>query len=86
MAELIISKGIYSVTVYAVEVDDGFANKIFTITPPQSSANQESGARDTIIIDLLRNVRTIAITGHITPTSTKTAKEIKNDLINIYNG
>jgi len=84
MAEIVISKGETSVTIYGVEVDDGFANKIFILTPP--SNNPEDGARSSIIVDLLRNTRTIIITGHIAPTSSKTAKEIKDELIYIYNG
>lgn len=84
--EITITRGTYSVTVYAVEVDDAFSNKLFILTPPQSKANQPSGARDTIIIDLLRNQRNLVITGEVTGTSTKTAKQVKDEFIAVFNG
>lgn len=84
MAQIKLSKGSFSVEINVLEVDDSFSNKIFIITPP--TTDPSAGAKDSIIVDLLRIIRTITLTASITPTSSKTAKEIKNDLISIYNG
>jgi len=74
------------VTIYAREIDDAFANKLFVITPATSKNNQSDGPEDSIIVDLLRITRTILISGEITGTSSKTASEVKKDLIDILGG
>jgi len=84
--EITISKGNYSVIVYATNVAEGFANKIFLITPPQSAANQASGPKDVKVVDLLRITHTLAIKGFIVGTDSKTAHDVKADLKNIFNG
>jgi len=84
MAQIKLSKGSFEVDLHVLEVDDAFSNKIFLITPP--TTDPSTGAVDTTIVDLLRITRTITLTANITPTSTKTAKEIKDDLISIYDG
>lgn len=75
-----------AITMHTIEIDDAFANKIFLITPSQSTQTQSLGPEDVIIINLLRITRTIIFTGLITPTASKTAKEIRDDLLSIYDG
>jgi len=87
MAEITISKGDYSVTVYATEIDEEYSNKIFNIIPPQSKSSQGSGPKDVKLVDLLRITHQIAIKrAYITASDTKTAKEVKDDLKSIFNG
>jgi len=78
--EITISKGSYSVTVYPTEINDNFTNKLFTFTPAQSKANQSSGSKDSKIVDLLRVLQQIVITGRIL------TKAVKEDLKSIYTG
>ncbi len=87
-SEITFSKGGITVTVYARDIDDSFANKIFIITNPITSNNQTGGPLSPKIVDLLRLTRTIQISGFITPdpNSGKTANQIKKDLITIIAG
>lgn len=82
-----IAKGSYSVTIQTVEVDDNYSNnvinKIPTTTAPQ---NQSDGPSDRKIIDLLDITHELLVRGQITATSTKTAEDVRDDLISILKG
>jgi len=80
MAEITIAKGSYSVTVYADSISDGIKNKITVVPLAQTSQKQDTGTAGTLIVDLLRNTRTIMIKGSIVSNSAK------SDLINILEG
>lgn len=86
MDEITISKGNYSLTVYAETIAENYSNKIFQITPAKTIANQSEGAETSKIVDLLRITHQMVIKGYITGTSEKTAKQVKSDLINIFKG
>ena len=86
VSELTISKGAFSIILYATNIAENYKNKIFAITPSQSSSNQSNGPRDVSIVDLLRITHTLVIKGYIAGTDSKTAKEVKEDLINIAKG
>ena len=83
-----ISKGSYSVTIYASKaaVADNYTNKLFQITPPQTKDNQTSGPSESRTVDLLRITHQMVIKGFITGTDTKTAIEVKQELVNIWKG
>lgn len=87
-SEITISKGSYSVTVYASKagVADNYTNKLFQITPPQTKSNQTDGPSESRTVDLLRVTHQMVIKGFITGTSDKTAIEVKQDLVNIWKG
>lgn len=84
--ELTIAKGAFSVTLYGDNIAENYVNKIFLITPAQSSANQASGVISTKVVDLLRVTHQIVIKGYLTGTDTKTNKQVKGDLVNIFKG
>jgi len=84
--ELTFAKGGITITVHTDTVAENFTNKIFIITPAQSSLNQALGPKDNKIVDLLRIVHQFVIKGYIKGTDTKTAKEVKEDLVSIYEG
>jgi hypothetical protein len=86
MSELTLSKGGITVTVYAVEVNDNYQNKISVITPGTGKANQSGGPVTNIVIDLLRVTQSIQIRGHITATDSKTSKEVRDELISLFKG
>lgn len=87
VTEISISKGSYNVTIYATEVNDNLDNKLFNISPPTGKSNQDSGPKDTKIVDILRITRQINITqGAITGTSLLTAKQVKDQLITMFKG
>ena len=86
IADITLSKGGITVTIYANDVAEQYTNKLFPITPAQASANQASGPKPVKIVDLLRITREIQIKGVITGTGSKTAKQIKDELKSIYNG
>ena len=80
MTELTLSKGVYTVTIYASSVDDSYDNKIFMITPPTGRQKQDAGPKDTKVVDMLRLTRTFKITGYIL------SNTVKSDLIKIIEG
>lgn len=80
VSEITLSKGGYSVTIYATSVDEEFTNKLFPITPPTGTQNQDGGKKAVKIIDLLRITRKIVIKGHILNNTDKAS------LISIMNG
>ncbi len=88
MQEITIVKGavIDTVTLYATNVAENLTNKIFLITPAQSTANQPNGPLDVKVVDLLRNVHQYVIKCYIAGTALKTAKQVKDDLKSIFNG
>lgn len=86
MAEITFSKGGITVTVYGIEVNDSFDNKIFIITPPQSTTNQADGSKAPKIVDLLRVTHQLVIRGYLTGTGSATALSVKRDLVNIWKG
>jgi len=86
VSEITISKGSYSVTLYATDIAENFTNKIFVITGATSNENQSGGPSDPKIVDLLRITHQFVIKCYITGTSTKTNKEVKEELIEIYEG
>jgi len=85
-ADITFTKGSITVSLFTVQVDEDLSNKIFAITPPQTNSNQSEGPKDTKIVDLLRLTHTYHIRGEITPTSTQTAKKIKDNLLLIAKG
>ena len=86
MADITLSKGGITVIIYVREIADNLANQIFLIKPPQSKNNQSSGPKPVKVIDLLRITREYLITGELTGTSSKTAKQVKDDLYLIAEG
>jgi len=84
--ELTISKGEVSVTIYATDVAENYTNKIFLITGATTNENQATGPSPTRIVDLLRIVHQFVIKCYITGNDSQTAKEVKEDLISIFEG
>lgn len=78
--EVTLTKGEYSVTIYCIQIEDGFINKITTITPPTGKQNQDAGPKANKIVDLLRVTRTFRLQGHILNNTDKAS------LINIIQG
>ena len=85
-AEITIAKGGTTVTIQTEEVSENFANKIIFIRPPQTKQKQDSGPVDVKVIDLLLITHELLIRGRLVATDSKTAKEIKEDLISIFKG
>ena len=86
VVEITFAKGGITVTIHCSEVNDNFANKLFIITPAQSTSNQEDGTKTPKIVDLLRVTHQIILRGHLTGTASKTALAVKRDLVNIWKG
>ena len=86
VSELTFSKGGTTVTIYATNIAENFTNKLFFITPATSASNQSSGPASTLGVDLLRITHQFVIKGYICGSDTKTAKQVKDDFISIYEG
>lgn len=100
VSDITISKGVYSVTIHSVEVTQNLTNKIFPISPATGKQNQDGGAKDTKIVDLLKITKELNITrGYITGSDTAssvnndsggsvsiTATQAKDIIKNIFNG
>ena len=65
VAECTLSKGTIEVTIYVTDIEDRINNKLFVITPPTGSQNQDQGPQDNMIVDLLRLSRTFVVKGVI---------------------
>lgn len=84
--DIIISKGIYSVTMFTTTSAENFKNTMQVIAPITTPNNQEDGVKLPTVVDLLRITHTFSFECYITQTATKTAKEVKDDLKAIFNG
>ena len=78
--EITLAKGVFSVTIYTNQIEDGLLNKLFKITPATSTQNQDAGPKATKVVNLLRIDRTFRILGYVVSNS------VKSDLINIIEG
>lgn len=81
-----ITKGAYSVTLFTTTSAENFKNTLTVFTSVVSPLNQTSGVKLPTVVDLLRITHTFVFECYITATDSKTAKEVKEDLINIFNG
>ncbi len=81
-----IAKGAYTVTIDAVEVTDNWDKKIIAIRSPTTKQKQGAGPKEVKIIDLLMITHSIVVRGHLVPTASKSAKEVKDDLIIVIKG
>jgi len=86
IGNITIVKGSLSVTLYPQEVVEEYSNKLTILPIPQTADEQENGAKDTKILDLLRLTHTLIVRGSITASASYTAKEVKAQLINIIEG
>ena len=87
MNNITISSGGFSVEIGSVRVVEKFKNKVFVITPGTTLGNFGLGPKDNKLINLLRVTREVSVNeGYISASSTKTAKQVKADLIAIFNG
>ncbi len=84
--ELTISKGALSVTIYSTNIAENFTNKIFIITGATNNNNQAGGPSSNKIVDLLRIVHQLVIKCYIVGTDSKTAKQVKAELVSISKG
>lgn len=86
LSEITFAKGGITVTVYAQEINDNFANNLFIIAPAQTKNNQPDGSKAPKVVDLLRVTHQIIIKGELTGTASKTGVQVKQDLVNIWKG
>lgn len=84
--DITIAKGGKSATMFTTTSTENFKNTLTVITGVVSPSNQDSGVKDPTIVDLLRITHTMNFECYITKTASKTAKQIKDDLISIFNG
>jgi len=84
--DITLTKGAYSVTLFTSDSSENFKNVLKVIPGVTTPANQSTGAKVPTVVDLLRITHTFSIEAWITPTATKTAKQVKSDLISIFNG
>ena len=84
--DITISKGAYSVTMFTTTSAENFKNTMQIIPPLTTPKNQANGVKLPTVVDLLRITHTFSFECYITPSSSKTAKEIKDDLKAIFNG
>ena len=56
-----LAKGTYSVDLHTAQIEDGFTNKIYKITPGTGKQTQSSGPKDNKVVDLLRITRSFRV-------------------------
>lgn len=81
-----LSKGSFSVTIATTKPSENFKNTLIVVPPVQAPANQDQGPKASKVVDLLRITHSFVFGGHITATASKSAKEVKDDLIQILEG
>jgi hypothetical protein len=86
VSEITISKGGTSVIIYATNIAENYTNKLFLITGAVTGQNQATGPTDNKIVDLLRVTHQIVIKGYLAGTASKTDKQVKDDLVSIFEG
>ena len=84
--DITIAKGAYSVTMFTTTSAENFKNPLTVVAGVVSPNNQADGVKDPTVVDLLRITHTFTFECYITKTDTKTAKQVKTDLIKIFNG
>lgn len=84
--DITLTKGSYSVTLFTSDSSENFKNILQVIPGVTTPANQAGGTKVPTVVDLLRITHTFSIEAWIVPTESKTAKQIKSDLIQIFNG
>jgi len=84
--DLTIAKGAYSVSMFTTTSAENFKNPLTVVTGVVSPNNQADGVKNPTVVDLLRITHTFTFECYITKTDTKTAKQVKTDLIKIFNG
>jgi len=70
-SELTLTKNSINVTIYARRIEDGFKNKLTTITPAVGRQSQSAGPKDTKVVDLLRLTRSFRIDGYVVSNTDK---------------
>lgn len=85
-SNITISKGSLSVTIATTKPSENFKNVLQVLPPFQAQDNQDQGPKKSKVVDLLRISHSFVFGGHITATDDKTAKEVKDDLIQILKG
>lgn len=84
--DITLAKGAYSVTMFTTTSAENFKNSLTVVTGVVAPSNQDTGVKVPTVVDLLRITHTFTFECYITPTVSKTAKQIKDDLIKIVNG
>ena len=84
--DITIAKGAYSVSMFTTTSAENFKNPLTVVTGVVSPNNQADGVKDPTVVDLLRITHTLTFECYITKTAAKTAKQVKTDLVKIFNG
>ena len=84
--DIILTKGGYSVTMFTTTSAENFKNTLTVIAGVVTPSNQNSGVKEPTVVDLLRITHTFTFECYITANTTKTAKQVKDDLTSIFNG
>lgn len=81
-----LSKGNFTVVLATTKQTENFKNTLIVVPPVQAPENQDQGPKTSKVVDLLRITHSFVFGGHITATDSKTAKEVKDDLIQLFKG
>lgn len=84
--DITLAKGAYSVTLFTTTSAENFKNTLEVIPPIATPDKQSDGVKIPTVVDLLRITHTFTFECYITATSSKTAKQVKEDLKKIFNG
>jgi len=76
----------YSVNIDAEEITENYDKYLSFIRPGTTKQKQADGPKTVKVVDLLRITHTIVIRGRLVPTATKSADDVKSDLINLIKG
>lgn len=84
--DITLTKGAYSVQMFTTTSAENFKNSLTIVTGVVAPSKQAAGVKLPTVVDLLRITHTFTFECYIAATATKTAKQIKDDLIKIVNG
>lgn len=86
MVDITFSKGVYSAGIHVDSINEEYSNKLTVVAIPTTKKDQPTGKKDAKVVDLLRITHQFVIKGKITNETSKTAKEIKENLFKIATG
>ena len=84
--DITIAKGSFSVTLFTITPTENWKNKLEIIPGVTSVDNQVNSPNKSQVVDLQRTTYSYVFGCGITATSSKTAKQIKDDLRTIFEG
>ena len=85
-ADINLVKGAYDITLFTNQITEGGENQLTVVPIPTTKTDQESGQKETKVVDLLRITNTFHTIAYLTNSGGLNATEIKENLKTMFKG